>query len=368
MISLVIPMLNEQENVASVYARVSDAAAAWGDDYEVIVVDDGSTDGTGEILTKVCLEDPRWKVLSFSRNFGHQSAVSAGMRHSSGDVVGIIDGDLQDPPEVIAELLEKWREGFQVAYAVRRKRKEHLLKRFAYAAFYRTMKRIASIDVPLDSGDFCVMDRAVVDVLNALPERERFVRGLRSWAGFKQTGVEYERSARHDGVPKYTLVKLIALATNGLVSFSSAPLRLASWLGFAMCGCSAMITVLLAAWWLSNIRIAGINPADTVGWTSMICVVQFLTGVQLLMTGIVGEYIARIFDEVKGRPAWIIARAINFEVSTENLASWNHTSTAGEPQTTQPHAAGVGTPSPGREVPPEAENDRLGTERLANAR
>ena len=362
MISLVIPMLNEHENVGAVYARVSEAASSWGDDYEVIVVDDGSPDGTGETLTKVCLEDPRWKVLSFSRNFGHQAAVSAGMRHSSGDVVGIIDGDLQDPPEVIADLLDKWREGFHVAYAVRRKRKEHIFKRMAYATFYRTLKRIASIDVPLDSGDFCVMDRAVVDVLNALPERERFVRGLRSWAGFKQTGVEYERSARLGGEPKYTLAKLVGLATNGLVSFSSAPLRLASWLGFAMCGCSALITVLLAVWWISNIRIAGINPSDTVGWTSVICVIQFLTGVQLLMTGIVGEYIARIFDEVKGRPAWVIARAINFEVSTEHVSSWNHTDAI------ERRSTGRGNSSQAREVSEKVQNDRLSAEPLSGVR
>jgi polyisoprenyl-phosphate glycosyltransferase len=362
MISLVVPMLNEQENVGSVYTRVSDAASSWGDDWEVIVVDDGSTDGTGEALTKVCIEDPRWKVLSFSRNFGHQSAVSAGMRHSSGDVVGIIDGDLQDPPEVIAELLEKWREGFHVAYAVRRKRKEHVFKRIAYAVFYRTLKRIASIDVPLDSGDFCVMDRAVVDVLNALPERERFVRGLRSWAGFKQIGVEYERAARHGGEPKYTLAKLFGLATNGLISFSSAPLRLASWLGFAMCGCSALITGLLAMWWISDIRIAGINPSDTVGWTSMICVIQFLAGVQLLMTGIVGEYIARIFDEVKGRPAWVIARAINFEVNTEHVSSWNHAGTF------ERRDAGRSNPGQTREFSEKAQNDRPNAEQLSGVR
>lgn len=312
MISLVVPMLNEQENVGSVYLRVSDAALSWGDEYEVIVVDDGSTDGTSEALTKVCIEDSRWKVLSFSRNFGHQAAVSAGIRHSSGNVVAVMDGDLQDPPEVINELLEQWRQGFHVAYAVRRARKEHFLKRIAYAAFYRTLKRIAVIEMPLDSGDFCVMDRAVVDVLNALPERERFVRGLRSWVGFRQTGVEYERSARAAGRPQYTFTKLCRLAASGLISFSSVPLRLASWLGFGLCGCSALMTVLLIVWWISGVRIAGVNPSDTVGWTSMICMVQFLTGVQLLMTGIVGEYIARIFDEVKGRPAWVVARAINF--------------------------------------------------------
>lgn len=313
MISLVIPLFNEQQNVHSLYRRVTDAAAVWGEDYEVVVIDDGSRDATPELLTSICREDQRWRVLSFSRNFGHQAAVSAGLEHAHGDVVAVMDGDLQDPPEVLSGMLQKWREGFHVVYAVRRCRKENILKRAAYGAFYRLMRQVASIDVPLDAGDFCVMDRVVVDVLRTLPERSRFVRGLRSWVGFRQIGFEYERHARQSGESKYTLRKLLGLAASGIVSFSSLPLRVASWIGMSLCLLSFVLIGLLAAWWATDLRVAGIHPANAVGWTSLISVILLVAGLQMLMTGFVGEYIARIFDEVKGRPGWVIARAVNFD-------------------------------------------------------
>lgn len=313
MISLVIPMLNEQDNVEAVYDRVTAAAAAWGDDYEIIVVDDGSTDRTSMLLTEICRRDARWRVISFSRNFGHQAAVSAGLECACGDAVAVIDGDLQDPPEVLAPMLERWRDGVHVVYGVRKKRKEGILKRAAYSTFYRLLGLIASFDIPLDSGDFCVMDRAVVDVLKSLPEKTRFIRGLRAWAGFRQESFEYERHARQNGSTRYTLAKLIQLAGNGLVSFSAVPLRLASWVGVALCGCSILLAVVLTGWWLSSFTIAGFHPSGAVGWTSIVCLILLLAGTQMLMIGILGEYIARIFDEVKARPAWVIARTVNVE-------------------------------------------------------
>lgn len=313
MISLVIPVFNEQDNIRSLYDRVTATADAWGEDYEVVVIDDGSRDATSALLTEVCLNDHRWRVLGFSRNFGHQAAVSAGLEHARGDAVAVLDGDLQDPPEVLAGMLQKWREGYHVVYAVRRQRKENVLKRCAYSVFYRLMRRVSSIDVPLDSGDFCVMDRVVVDVLRVLPERTRFVRGLRSWAGFRQIGYEYERHARQKGESKYTLGRLFGLAASGLVSFSSLPLRLASWLGMGLCLLSLTLIGILGIWWATELQIAGIHPANAAGWTSIVSLVLLVTGLQMLMTGVVGEYIARIFDEVKGRPGWVIARAVNFD-------------------------------------------------------
>ena len=315
-LSVVIPVLNEQETLPALYERLSAAAEAWETDYEVIVVDDGSTDLTPEILDEIHRKDHRWKRLSFSRNFGHQAAVSAGLHYTQGDAVAIIDGDLQDPPEVLHQLFEKWRRGYDVVYAVRRSRKEGILKRTAYSAFYRVLKGCASIDIPLDAGDFCVMDRRVVKVLSRLPERSRFVRGLRSWAGFRQTGVEYEREARFDGVPKYSLSKLFRLAFDGILSFSSSPLRLSSWLGFGLCGLSVLLVLMLAVWWASEVTILGMHPRQSAGWTSLVSLILFVGGLQMLMVGIMGEYVARVFDEVKARPQWLVADLNGFAVDT----------------------------------------------------
>lgn len=312
MISIVIPVHNEQETLPELYARVSSTAEQWLCDYEVIVVNDGSHDATGKMLADIHRDDLRWKVLTFSRNFGHQAAISAGLSYSRGDAVAIIDGDLQDPPEVIEKLLQKWKEGYQVVYAVRCARKENLLLRCCYSLFYRVLRRVASVDIPLDSGDFCVMDRSVVNVLNSLPERTRFVRGLRSWAGFRQAGVEYERHARFAGEPKYTLSKLVQLACNGVLSFSNAPLRLASWLGIALCGMSCLLVVAVVIWWACDVRLFGMAPRDSVGWTSMMSMLLLLSGLQMLMIGVVGAYLARVFEEVKGRPAWVVASDLGF--------------------------------------------------------
>ena len=220
MISVVVPVLNEMETIPTLYDRVARAAVTWGETWELVFVDDGSTDQTYTILQDLSQRDPRVKAVSFSRNFGHQAAVSAGLRYARGDAVAIIDADLQDPPEEILRFVAKWREGYQVVYGIRSKRKEGLLKRMAYFAFYRLLARLSPIDIPVDSGDFCLLDRVVVDALNAMPERNRFVRGLRSWLGFRQIGVVYERQARISGEIKYSFRMLLNLATDGILNFS----------------------------------------------------------------------------------------------------------------------------------------------------
>lgn len=316
MITIVLPVYNEEEVLAQLYERLTAAAQSWGEDYEVLVVDDGSTDNSAEMLQGIHWHDPRWKVLTFSRNFGHQSAVSAGIHYSTGDAVVVMDADLQDPPEELRRFLDKWREGYQVVYAIRANRKESVLKRFAYAAFYRVLRRIASIEIPLDSGDFCVMDRQIVDVLRALPERARFVRGLRSWAGFRQIGITYDRPAREAGRTKYRLSMLMRLAFDGLLSFSNVPLRIAGWLGGAFCLLSVLLTAALIVWWASDVSVFGMHPSNAAGWTSLCSLLLMLSGIQMLVIGVIGEYLARVFDEVKAREPWIISSASGFQRDT----------------------------------------------------
>lgn len=234
MLSIVIPVLNEEENLPALYGRLTSVLNGFGFDYEIVFVDDGSQDQSPAILRRLEEQDTRVTVVEFARNFGHQVAISAGLEHSRGRAVCIMDADLQDPPEVLPRYLEKWREGWEVVYAVRTERKEWWGKRLAYAGFYRLLQSVANIQIPLDAGDFCIMDRRVVDLLVRMPERNRFVRGIRSWVGFKQIGVPYERHARHAGVPKYTFRRLLYLALDGLVSFSHMPLRVITLLGLAV--------------------------------------------------------------------------------------------------------------------------------------
>jgi len=312
MISVVIPIYNEAENIPELYCRITSSAAEWGDDYEVVIVDDGSSDSSFQHLERLHRQDPRWKVLSFSRNFGHQVAVSAGLFYSHGDVVAIMDADLQDPPEELSQFLDKWREGYHVVYAIRTKRKEGLLKRVSYKLFYRVLHRLASIDIPVDAGDFCVMDRSVIEVLKAMPERARFVRGLRSWSGFRQVGVAYERASRHAGAPKYTWSHLVQLAITGMLLFSSVPLKLAAWSGFVLCAVSVLSILMMVGWALCDFRLFRMRPRDVAGWTSIVSLILLMSGLQLLALGVIGQYLARIFDEVQGRPPWIIAYALGF--------------------------------------------------------
>lgn len=312
-ISAVIPIFNEEENISTLYKRVTAALEAYGMPFEVLAVDDGSVDNSKKILTAIHQKDPRWKLISFSRNFGHQAAISAGLRYASGDAVAVLDADLQDPPEELHRFLDRWKQGYEVVYAIRAKRKESYLMRLAYSSFYRILAIVSSINIPLDAGDFCVMDHKVVAVLNKLPEKNRFIRGLRTWAGYRQIGISYERDARYAGKPKYTLGRLVGLALNGIISFSSLPLRMASWLGIFFCAMSFVSIALIILWWASGWHILGSRPSDVLGWTSLMTIFLFVSGLQMLLIGICGEYISRIYDEAKGRQAWIIAESLGLE-------------------------------------------------------
>jgi dolichol-phosphate mannosyltransferase len=292
-------MLNEEAVLPALYERVTRVMEGVGERFELVFVDDGSTDGTLDLLRALARSDPRVRVLSFSRNFGHQAAVTAGLRAARAAAVIVMDGDLQDPPEVIPQLVARWHEGYEVAYAVRRQRKEGWLKRHAYDLFYRVLRAIAYVQVPVDAGDFALMDRRVVDVLNAMPERNRFVRGIRAWVGYRQVGVEYERAARTRGESKYSLGRLVLLALDGLISYSYAPLRLVANVGFLISSSAfLLIAYLVASKLLHGVAVAG--------WTSTAAIILFLGGIQLVALGVIGEYVGRIFDEVKQRPDYIV--------------------------------------------------------------
>jgi glycosyltransferase involved in cell wall biosynthesis len=318
MISVIVPALNEKDGISVLYRRVTDAARSWNEKYELIIVDDGSTDGMLDICEELAEGDPNLRLISFSRNFGHQAAITAGLQHCSGDIAAVIDADLQDPPEELARFIEKCREGFDVVYAIRTQRKESALKRFAYFFYYRMLKRLAALDIPLDAGDFCVMSRPVVDALNRLPERSRFLRGLRTWVGYRQTGLAYERQARHAGEPKYTFRRLLHLAMDGIINFSYKPLHLVTLAGAIIGLFSVLGAIFVLIQYSLDATILGYNPRQARGWTSLILSIQFLSGIQLLALGIVGEYIGRLFEEIKGRPAFIVRKLVNFD-STSSI-------------------------------------------------
>ena len=304
-LSVVIPVYNEEALLQELYRRLKGALAPLGLRYEVILVNDGSHDRTPALLAELTASDPAFRAIHFSRNFGHQAAVTAGLDHASGEAVLVMDADLQDPPELLPEMLAKWREGYQVVYGVRRKRKESLPKRLAYWAYYRLLATVTNVEIPLDAGDFALLDQRVVAALRALPERNRFVRGIRSWVGFRQTGLAYERDARYAGDVKYTFAKLVKLALDGIISFSYAPLRVAVYLGVVI----SVASFLIAVFFLFYKLVVGVEVA---GWTSLLIAVLFLGGIQLLTLGVMGEYISRIYDEVKQRPVYVIAELANF--------------------------------------------------------
>jgi len=307
-LSLVVPVFNEVDTLPEFYRRTTAALQGCAETYEIIFVDDGSSDGSLDALRRLADVDAHVRVVSFSRNFGHQTAVTAGLHYSSGAAVAVIDSDLQDPPEVVPQLLARWRDGFQVVYAVRRNRKESAFKRAGYALFYRLLQRLAYINVPLDAGDFAIMDRCVVDLLNQMPESNRFVRGLRAWVGFRQTGLEYERAPRFAGESKYPFTKLLKLAYDGMVSYSFVPLRMVTQLGFAI----SLVAFVASAYLLGRRIFLGI---ELLGWTSTIVAILFLGGVQLVSIGILGEYVGRIFDEVKRRPLYVVKDLAGFDAA-----------------------------------------------------
>ena len=311
MISIVIPIYNEEENIDNLYARLTVSAPTWNDDYEIVLVDDGSKDNSLAMMRAYAEKDSRIRVIKLSRNFGHQPAISAGIQEAKGDAVVIMDGDLQDPPEELHRFLDKWREGYDVVYAVRTKRKEGFFKKAAYKIFYRMLAWISDIEIPLDSGDFCVMDRKVVDaVVKEMPEQVRFVRGLRAYAGFKQVGVTYERAERAAGEVKYTFKKLVELALDGLFGFSSFPLRMATYLGFSIAIPSFLVGIFFILHRLIGFKVFGHSPEETPGTATLAVGMYFLGGVILIILGILGEYIGRIYIEVKRRPFFVIDEII----------------------------------------------------------
>ncbi len=309
MISIVIPVYNEGSNIHEVHRRCSVAMQAFPD-FELVFVNDGSRDDTLALLREIAAEDRRVVVVSFSRNFGHQIAVTAGLDHARGDAVVVIDGDLQDPPELIPQMVAKWKEGYQVVYAQRKRRKgESLFKRATAFAFYRTLRAMTATDIPVDTGDFRLIDRAVVEVLKNMRERSRFIRGMVSWAGFRQIGVEFERDERHSGETKYPLSKMIHFAFNGIFSFSDKPLKIASYIGLF----SSLVGMLMILWGLYSKLF---RPETTLaGWASVFVAVLFIGGIQLFTIGIIGEYISRIYDESKARPRYVVGEFIRNEPS-----------------------------------------------------
>ena len=300
------------------HAELAQALDARNIRFELLVVDDGSRDGSVETLRKLAAGDPRVRALRLSRNFGHQEAISIGLQHARGRAIAIMDADLQDRPADLLLLYERWQAGAEVAYAVRRTRRETLRRRFAYRLFYRVLARLADIQIPLDSGDFCVMDGAFVERLNALPERLRFVRGLRAWLGGRQERVPVDRDARRHGEPQYSFAKLVRLALDGLFSFSDAPLRMASLVGTTISGIAFLGAIVVVVW-----KALGLLPSGA-GVATIALGVFFLGGLQLLTIGILGEYISRIFREVKARPVAVVAEVISHSsqhVQPDNVRS-----------------------------------------------
>jgi polyisoprenyl-phosphate glycosyltransferase len=264
-------------------------------------VDDGSNDDSARKLSDLEASDVRVRVIGLARNFGHQVAITAGLDFARGKAVAVMDADLQDPPEVLPDFINKWREGYDVVYAIREQRKEGWLLRTGYATFYRLLRRVANVEIPLDAGDFCIMDRRVVDLLKSMPERSRFVRGIRSWVGLNQVGLPFERHNRHAGTSKYSVGRLILLALDGIVSFSHVPLRVITALGLSV----SFFSLLLAVFFFVKKLFYGLSPP---GYASLIVSIFFLAGIQLITLGVIGEYVGRIFEEAKRRPMYILRR------------------------------------------------------------
>jgi dolichol-phosphate mannosyltransferase len=318
-IEAVIPLFNEEENVAELHRRLVGAMTATGQSWRITYVDDGSSDGTVERLSELIEGAGNCHIVRLSRNFGHQPAITAGLACAEGDAVILLDGDLQDPPELIPELAKAWQAGAQIVIARRRSRQERGLRRLGFDAFHALFKYLIDIEVPPHTGTFCLLDRTALDALNGLPESHRFFPGLRAWIGFRQTFVEYDRQERHKGAPKQTFTRLFRYAADGVLSFSFRPLRLITFGGFAICGLAFVLAV-----WFAVKRMLGLETAP-LGFTTLCCAVFGLGGLQLTGLGIVGEYIGRIYEESKGRPLFIInrdsPRAANFKTSDHRQAA-----------------------------------------------
>ena len=305
--SVIIPVYNEAEVVPTLYRRLTRVMEGLGEPYEIIFVNDGSRDDSPTLLRELWDRDKRVRFLSLSRNFGHQIAITAGLDRSSGQAVIVMDADLQDPPEVIPQLIEQWRKGYDVVFAVReRRRGDGLFKRATAALFYRLFRHLSATDVPVDAGDFRLMSRRAVEALNAIRERNRFIRGLAGWIGFPQTSVPFVRDVRHAGETKYSLKQMVRFAFNGIISFSLVPLQLAGYLGFVVSATSFFY--MAYAIWLKLF-----TDRVVLGWTSVMVAVLFLGGVQLVSLGIIGEYLGRIYEEVKQRPLYIVGEARGFD-------------------------------------------------------
>ena len=308
-ISVIVPMFNEEEVVKESYKRITQILNGIDNyAYEIICIDDGSKDSTLIKLEELSQNDKYLKVLSFSRNFGHQAAVTAGLKHVSGDAIVIIDADLQDPPEIIPEMIKLWEQGNEIIYGKRKKRAgESPFKLLTAKAFYRTLNALSDVEIPRDTGDFRLVDRTVVDVINALPEHNKFLRGLFSWVGYKQIPYEYERKPRFAGKTKYPLKKMLRLANDGIFSFSTKPLKIVGELGILSIGISIILIIYAMVSYAFKL-----NDFSS-GWASLMVAITFFAGVQLLSLWIMSEYIGRIYDEAKQRPQYIIRRKINIE-------------------------------------------------------
>jgi polyisoprenyl-phosphate glycosyltransferase len=308
-LSVVVPCFNEEKVLCETNRRLVPVLQGISPNFEIVYVDDGSTDSTADLLREMQLQDHRIRAIRFSRNFGHQVAITAGLEHARGDAVVIIDADLQDPPEVIQEFFQKWLDGHDVVYGVRVERKgETAFKRGTAKLFYRFISRLSETAIPLDTGDFRLMDRRVVDALLAMPERDRFVRGMVGWLGFSQIAVPYRRAARFAGDTKFSLFKMMRFATDGIVSFSILPLRMATWIGFAASGI-ALVEIAVALF--DKLFTHGLVR----GWTSTVIAIWFVGGVQLICMGIIGEYVGRIYGESKRRPLYVVRERMGFEAT-----------------------------------------------------
>ena len=305
--SIVVPVYNEQETLGELHNRLSELMDRLDGPCELILVNDGSDDDSHRIIADLARDDRRVKAIELSRNFGHQLAVTAGMDYASGQAVIIMDADLQDPPEVALEMAAKWREGYEVVYAVREHRQgESWFKRASAAAFYRILRKLTKTDIPVDTGDFRLVDRKALRSVCRMPENHRFLRGMFAWIGYRQTGVTFRRQDRYAGVTKYPLRKMIKLAADGMLGFSNEPLRLGIKLGFLVAGAAMLYGLVMAA-----LKMMGVIPTVS-GWTSLMVVITFLGGIQLIVIGIIGEYLGRVYDEVRRRPLYIVRETHGF--------------------------------------------------------